>query len=75
MRPFAQRHRVLIVEQVFARSLTGQHALVVVGGTMIDVDEQGKTIGYEDVHGKTDMFRAHCAKNGLGATYVEQFVR
>ena len=64
-----------IVEQVFARSLTGQHALVGVGGTMIDVDEQGKTIGYEDVHGKTDMFRAHCAKNGLGATYVEQFVR
>jgi quercetin dioxygenase-like cupin family protein len=46
-----------------------------VNGAMIYVDEQGKTVGYEDVHSKIDMCRAHYANNGLGADYVDQFIR
>ena len=46
-----------------------------VNGAMIYVDEQGRTVGYEDVHIKIDMCRAHYEKVGLGAGYVDQFVR
>ena len=46
-----------------------------VNGAMIYVDEQGKTVGYEDVHVKIDMCRAHYEKVGLGAGYVDQFIR
>ena len=46
-----------------------------ISGAMIYVDEAGKPIGYEDVFTKIDMCRAHYAKNGLGAGYIDQFVR
>jgi hypothetical protein len=45
-----------------------------VNGAMIYVGEQGKTIGYREVHVKIDMCRAHYAKAGLGAGYVDQFI-
>ena len=44
-------------------------------GSMIYLDEQNKHVGYEDVFTKIDMCRAHYAANGLGADYVDQFVR
>ena len=44
-------------------------------GAMIYVDGQGRQTGYEDVWTKIDMCRAHYAQCGLGADYVEQFVR
>ena len=46
-----------------------------VNGAMIYVHDQGRTAGYEDVHVKIDMCRAHYEKVGLSAGYVEQFVR
>nr|WP_042191018.1 2,4'-dihydroxyacetophenone dioxygenase family protein [Kibdelosporangium sp. MJ126-NF4]CEL19783.1 2,4'-dihydroxyacetophenone dioxygenase [Kibdelosporangium sp. MJ126-NF4]CTQ97008.1 2,4'-dihydroxyacetophenone dioxygenase [Kibdelosporangium sp. MJ126-NF4] len=44
-------------------------------GAMIYLDEQSRHIGYEDVFTKIDMCREHYEKNGLGADYVQQFVR
>ncbi|WP_153393846.1 2,4'-dihydroxyacetophenone dioxygenase family protein [Ornithinicoccus halotolerans] len=44
-------------------------------GAMIYVDDDGKQIGYEDTFTKLQLCRDHYAKNGLGADYVDQFVR
>ena len=44
-------------------------------GAMVYVDEAGQTTGYEDVFTKIEMCRRHYADNGLGAGYVDQFVR
>ena len=46
-----------------------------ISGAMIYLDEQGKQVGYEDVFTKIEMCRAHYETAGLGAGYVEQFVR
>ncbi len=46
-----------------------------VRGAMIYLDDAGRTIGYEDVWTKIEMCRAHDAAVGLGAAYVERFVR
>jgi quercetin dioxygenase-like cupin family protein len=46
-----------------------------ISGAMIYVDEVGRTTAYEDVWTKIDMCRAHYAANGLGADYVDHFVR
>ncbi|MEV8565194.1 2,4'-dihydroxyacetophenone dioxygenase family protein [Streptomyces sp. NPDC051322] len=44
-------------------------------GAMAYVDANGVQIGYEDTFTKIEMCRAHYAKVGLGADYVEQFIR
>jgi hypothetical protein len=44
-------------------------------GAMVYVDEAGRTTGYEDVFTKIAMCRAHYEAVGLGAGYVDQFVR
>lgn len=46
-----------------------------VNGCMLYVDPYGKTTGYEDVFTKIDMCRAHYEEVGLGADYVDQFIR
>jgi hypothetical protein len=46
-----------------------------VNGVMIYVDPWGKTTGFEDVFTKIDMCRRHYADVGLGADYVDQFIR
>lgn len=46
-----------------------------VNGVMLYVDPFGKTMGYEDVFTKIDMCRKHYAEVGLGADYVDQFIR
>jgi len=46
-----------------------------ISGAMIYLDEQGHQIGYEDVFSKIDMCRAHYASNGLGADFVDRFIR
>ena len=46
-----------------------------VNGCMVYVDPVGKVLGYEDVFTKIDMCRAHYAAIGLGADYVDQFIR
>ena len=42
---------------------------------MIYVDPWGETTGYEDVFTKIDMCRKHYEEVGLGADYVDQFIR
>ena len=44
-------------------------------GAMIYLDDQGHTVGYEDVFSKIEMCRKHYAANGLGADFIQQFVR
>ncbi|MFP6657680.1 MAG: 2,4'-dihydroxyacetophenone dioxygenase family protein [Pirellulales bacterium] len=44
-------------------------------GALIYVDEVGQTCGYDDVHVKVEMCRAHFDAVGLGGEYVRQFIR
>ena len=44
-------------------------------GSMIYLDEANAHVGYEDVFTKIDMCAAHYDRVGLGAGYVDQFVR
>jgi len=46
-----------------------------IAGAMIYLDEAGWQVGYEDVWTKIDMCRTHYAAVGLGATFVDQFIR
>jgi hypothetical protein len=46
-----------------------------ISGAMVYVDAAGNTTGYEDVFTKIEMCRRHYAEAGLGAGYVDQFVR
>ena len=44
-------------------------------GAMVYVNERGEHTGYEDVFTKLEMCKRHYTANGLGAQYVQQFVR
>lgn len=46
-----------------------------VSGAMVYLDEAGRQVGYEDVFSKIEMCRAHYARVGLGADYVQSFIR
>lgn len=46
-----------------------------ISGAMIYVDEHGQQTGYEDVFTKLEMCRRHYEAVGLGAGYVDQYVR
>jgi hypothetical protein len=46
-----------------------------VNGAMIYVDPDGVVQGYEDVFTKIEMCKRHYAAIGLGADYVERFIR
>jgi 2,4'-dihydroxyacetophenone dioxygenase len=46
-----------------------------ISGCMIYLDADDKQIGMEDVFTKIDMCKKHYAANGLGADYVDQFIR
>jgi len=46
-----------------------------ISGAMIYLDADGHHVGYEDVFTKIEMCRTHYANIGLGASYVDQFVR
>ena len=49
--------------------------LFTVNAAMVYVDPWGKTTGFEDVFTKIEMCRKHYAECGLGADYVDQFIR
>jgi hypothetical protein len=49
--------------------------LFTVNAAMIYVDPWGETTGYEDVFTKIELCRSHYEEVGLGAGYVEQFIR
>ena len=44
-------------------------------GCMMYLDEANRHVGYEDVFTKIDMCRRHYVEVGLGADYVDRFVR
>lgn len=44
-------------------------------GCMVYLDEDNRHVGYEDVFTKIDMCRKHYETVGLGADYVDQFIR
>ena len=46
-----------------------------VNGAMYYVDPYGQHLGYEDVFTKIEMCRKHFEEVGLGAGYVDQFIR
>ena len=46
-----------------------------ISGAMIYLDDEGQQNGYEDVFTKIEICRSHYAACGLGAYYVDQFVR
>jgi quercetin dioxygenase-like cupin family protein len=46
-----------------------------VNGIMLYVDPDGNALGYEDVFSKIEMCRRHYAACGLGAGYVDRFIR
>ena len=46
-----------------------------VNGVMIYVDPMGETLGYEDVFTKIDMCKRHYEAVGLGADYVQRYIR
>lgn len=46
-----------------------------VNGNMYYVDPWGNGLGYEDVFTKIDLCRAHYEAVGLGADFVEQYIR
>jgi len=46
-----------------------------ISGAMIYLDQDGRQTGYEDVFSKIEMCRAHYVACGLGAGYVDQFIR
>jgi 2,4'-dihydroxyacetophenone dioxygenase len=61
----------LVVDEHVEEMIT----LFQVNGCMIYVDPDGRTTGYEDVFTKIDMCRRHYAEIGLGADFVDQFIR
>ena len=46
-----------------------------ISGCMVYLDTDNKQIGFEDVFTKIDMCRKHYDAVGLGAGYVDQFIR
>ena len=46
-----------------------------VNGIMLYVDPDGNALGYEDVFSKIAMCRTHYQACGLGAEYVDRFIR
>lgn len=46
-----------------------------VQGALIYCDEQGNAVGYDDVHTKIALARAHFERVGLGADFVRRFIR
>ncbi|HQS08975.1 MAG TPA: 2,4'-dihydroxyacetophenone dioxygenase family protein [Xanthobacteraceae bacterium] len=46
-----------------------------VNGAMIYMDPDGNQTGFDDVFTRIDKCRAHYSANGLGADYIDQFIR
>jgi hypothetical protein len=46
-----------------------------VNGAMLYLNEDGETVGYEDVFTKINMCRSHYEEIGLGGDFVDQFIR
>jgi len=53
----------------------GSDTLFNIAGALIELDEQGQTIGYADVFSRIEQAAAHFAAVGLGRDYVRKFIR
>lgn len=61
----------LVVDEGVEEMITLFH----VCGALIYMDADGQTCGFDDVHTKIELCRNHYAQVGLGADFVEQFIR
>ena len=60
---------------VVPKGCTEMLTLFQVNGSLLYVDPQGNSTGYDDVFTRIEKARAHYAAVGLGEDYVEQFIR
>lgn len=51
------------------------YTLFIIHGTLVELDETGKPIKYGDVFNRLEQAAAHFERVGLGADYVNRFVR
>ena len=70
--PPGEIHTLVVDEQAGATEMI---TFFNISGAMVYVDDAGNTTGYEDVFTKIEMCRRHYVEVGLGADYVQQFVR
>ncbi len=68
--PPGETHTLVVPEDV-----DEMITLFQVNGIMLYVDPDGNALGYEDVFTKITMCRKHYQACGLGAEYVERFIR
>ncbi|MSU88493.1 cupin [Rhodobacteraceae bacterium 2CG4] len=68
--PPGETHTLVVPEDV-----DEMMTLFQVNGVMYYVDPWGKHLGFEDVFTKIEMCRKHYTDVGLGADYVDQFIR
>ena len=68
--PPGETHTLVVPE-----GCTEMVTLFQVTGSLMYVDPQGVSTGYDDVFTRLDKARAHYAAVGLGETFVEQFIR
>ena len=53
----------------------GSETLFWIGGTLVELDEQGNATGYADVFTRIEQAAAHFEAVGLGRDYVRRFIR
>ena len=70
--PPGEIHTLVVDEVVGEPEMITQ---IKIHGAMIYLDDKGQTTGYEDVFTKIEMCRKHYAAVGLGADYIDQFIR
>jgi len=68
--PPGETHTLVVPE-----GCTEMVTLFQVNGSLMYVDPQGGSTGYDDVFTRIDKARAHYTKVGLGESYVDQFIR
>lgn len=68
--PPGETHTLVVPEEVDEMITYFQ-----VNGVMLYVDPFGEVTGYEDVFTKIEMCRRHYTEVGLGADFVDQFIR
>jgi quercetin dioxygenase-like cupin family protein len=70
--PPGEIHTLVVDEQAGEQEMITQFNI---HGAMVYVDEKGNMTGYEDVFTKIEMCRKHYIEVGLGADYIDQFIR
>lgn len=53
----------------------GSETLFNIAGALVELDDQGNTVGYADVFSRIEQAAAHFENVGLGRDYVRRFIR